>query len=71
MSWDLDAQHVAEARLDALYEHEEACQGLDPSAWPPYPGAAPFCGCQRCVVREALDAAWPVLRRAALEGAPE
>lgn len=35
------------------------------------PALAPYCGCTTCQVREALDAAWPILRRAALEGYPE
>lgn len=46
-------QQAAELRLaacqEALYEEEGAAT----------PSIAPFCGCDTCVVREVLDAAWP------------
>jgi len=35
------------------------------------PASAPFDGCTTCVVREVLHIAWPILREAALNGAPE
>jgi hypothetical protein len=62
-----EAQKAAEAHLEALDE----ClflegQGDEPD-WPE--SAGPYCGCQTCIVREALHAAWPHLRQAALEGA--
>ncbi len=48
--------------LDAeLEEYEQATASLDP------PLLAPYCGCQDCVVREALTAAWPHLLAAARE----
>jgi hypothetical protein len=31
-------------------------------------GGAPYCGCRSCEIREALAAAWPHLREAALAG---
>lgn len=53
------AQEAAEERLSycqsTLYEDEAEVpapgEGQEPSA--------PFCGCDTCVVREVLDAAWP------------
>lgn len=53
------AQQAAEKHLaacyDALVEEED-----DPEKWPESPASAPFCGCETCVVREVLYAAWPV-----------
>lgn len=72
MSWEADAQRAAEQRLSALWEHEEACEGLPVEDWPDAPPAlAPWCGCPTCIVRETLAAAWPIMRQAALDGAPE
>lgn len=62
------AHRAAEARLAALDEHAYGEQ--DPAAEAP-PALAAYCGCPTCQVRETLDAAWPYLRRAALEGYPE
>lgn len=68
----LEAHQAAERRLDDLGEWndhwEEHCgDECDcPDGPPPEPEmAGPFCGCQTCVVREALDAAWPILLEAA------
>lgn len=68
MSWEDDAQRAAEQRLAACNEHlwaEES--GEEPDG--PYPAVGPYCGCDTCVVREVLDAAWPVLLAAAREEA--
>lgn len=59
------AQEAAEARLamafDWMYHVEESED--------PHPGdtviAAAFCGCETCVVREVVIAAWPYLYAAA------
>ena len=72
VDWGIEAQKAAEARLDALEEFAEACDELPVEKWPEHPNAAgPYCGCRTCVVRETLDAAWPIMRRAALDGAQE
>lgn len=72
MSWEYEAQRVAEERIDKLAAYEEECECLPVEEWPEHPPAiAPYCGCQTCVVREVLAAAWPIMRQAALEGAPE
>lgn len=70
MNWEQQAQRAAEARIEALAEHEELCEGLPAEEWPEAPESnGPWCGCQTCVVREVLDAAWPIMRRAALDEA--
>lgn len=60
-----EAHQAAEDRLDqlgeALYAAEEGLDGADGA------DAGLFCGCQTCVVRETLEAAWPLLRQAAYE----
>lgn len=56
-------QRAAEARLAALDEElfgDEAA----PLAVPPPLSAGPYCGCQTCVVRETLDAAFLWLEEA-------
>lgn len=62
MSFDVgaEAQRAAEERLVAITEAEEALDE-NPEAEVDYPACAPFCGCETCVVREVLDAAWPVI----------
>lgn len=83
MSDDVDhgqeAQRAAEAHLEALDMALEAEYQIDVDQatdereghpeveWPD--SAGPYCGCQTCVIRETLWAAWPHLRQAALEGA--
>jgi hypothetical protein len=58
------AQRAGERRLAigmaATYDEVESLGGLEP------PGdvselCGPFCGCDTCIVREVLDAAWPHL----------
>ena len=55
----LEAQRAAEKRLAycsiLLYEEED----VSPSEVSK--PIAPYCGCDTCVVREVLDAAWPHL----------
>lgn len=58
-----EAQQAAEAHLDAIYEYEREVGGDDS------PSIGAWCGCQTCIIREVLFAAWPSLRDAALNGA--
>lgn len=59
-----EAQQAAELRLmtavDMLMSGDDEWQ----PEWDDLAG--PFCGCDTCVVREVLDAAWPFMRRIAL-----
>lgn len=54
--YGLDAQKAAEERLaeldQALADNDDDAVGL-------------YCGCETCMIREVLEAAWPALRRAA------
>lgn len=59
------AHRAAEARLDAIFEYEYESEP-DASELGPHPAVGLWCGCQTCLVREVLDAAWPHLRVAAL-----
>ena len=65
-----EAQVAAEAHVaacfDAYYANEELEDGQPEVGGPE---SAPFDGCDTCQVREALFAAWPLLRLAALDGA--
>lgn len=72
--YGLEAQRAAEAHLEAcweaLHEQEDAdmageWESSAPDRWPVTAG--PFCGCETCVVREVLFAAWPILTEAAKE----
>ena len=62
------AQRSAEERLslavDSVWEDD-----------PEHPAyaimAGPFCGCDTCVVREIIDAAWPFLKEIALMEGPD
>lgn len=67
---EIEAQRAAEARLTAANEwlwldeegeyagdHDDAREGAEL--------AGPYCGCDTCLVREVLDAAWPHLYRMA------
>lgn len=52
------AQDAAERRLEIAREHlfdDGEGEGL----------SGPYCGCETCLVREILDAAWPHLYRLA------
>lgn len=62
------AQKAAEEHLTACWEAywaEEECESLD--ELPESPACAPFCGCETCVVREVLYAAWPIIEQATAE----
>lgn len=74
------AQHAGERRYAFAQEQLYADEAEDPDTYleglaRDYPGerlAGPFCGCDTCIVREVLDAAWPHLLEAArLEAANE
>lgn len=57
------AQRAAELRLAEAGDRWHAEQdGADLDVWDGFPGGA-FCGCDTCVVREVLDAAWPHLEQ--------
>jgi hypothetical protein len=60
------AEAAATAHVGAcsqwLYESEE----LPVDEWPESPAVGPFDGCDTCVVREALAAAWPAWLAAVL-----
>lgn len=64
--WAAEAQKAAEEHLAACYEAmwDEHDEGLDS------PAIAPFCGCDTCVVREVLWAAWSHLQRGVTSGGP-
>lgn len=80
---EAQAQRAAVTHLqacaEAMDEAEEALSAGDEpiteeflANLPPSPAVAPFDGCDDCVVREVLHAAWPALtelaRRAVLAG---
>lgn len=61
-----EAQQAAEKHLAAIQAAEEAAEELgdDLVNWPDTAG--PWCGgCDTCMVRETLFAAWPILLEAA------
>jgi hypothetical protein len=58
------AQRAAELRLMDAYERFGREMDDDDEAWDGWEGGA-YCGCDTCLVREVLTAAWPDLRRAA------
>lgn len=63
------AQRSAEERIglatDLLFNEDDET----------HPGysflAGPYCGCDTCIVREVLDAAWPFLKEIALMEGPD
>lgn len=62
------AQKAAEEHLSACWEAywaEEESESLEDL--PESPACAPFCGCETCVVREVLFAAWPIIEQATTE----
>ena len=58
--WGYEAQKVAEAHLGACMESMFAEQEGEEAA---SPASAPFDGCDTCITREVLHAAYPVLER--------
>lgn len=61
-----EAQRAAERRLMDVNDRFGREMDDDETAWDDFDGAAPYCGCETCLVREILSAAWPHLERAAL-----
>ena len=68
----LEAHEAAEKHLRIVQDwndHWEEHFGDEcdcPGGPPPEPDmAGPFCGCETCVIRETLHAAWPILLEAA------
>jgi hypothetical protein len=70
--WGVEAHKAAEDRLDLcqawlyFHENEDGYEEQEPAQ--PDPSSAPFCGCETCVVREVLDAAWPIIEAAIRSG---
>ena len=67
--WGVLAQKAAEKHLaacmEAMFAMDEGEEEVES------PASATFCGCDTCIVREVLYAAWPILERWALEeGSP-
>jgi hypothetical protein len=63
-----EAQHAAERRLsvaNAMFvaDEEGGHDDADHPEWDEISGA--YCGCDTCIVREVLDAAWPHLKEIA------
>jgi hypothetical protein len=54
------AQRAAEKHLDACHEAMWAWEEGDDEI--ESPASAPFCGCDTCIVREVLWAAWPIFQ---------
>lgn len=65
VDWPLQAQKAAEAHLAACEEAQFAWEENADSEVES-PASAPFCGCNTCVVREVLFAAWPILEKWAI-----
>jgi hypothetical protein len=67
---EVHAQKAAEFRLAAanefLWDEEEGeFADLHDEAKPSPYLAGPYCGCDTCIAREVIDAAWPYLYRLA------
>lgn len=69
-TYDLEkaAQKAAEERLNAAYERlwSEEDGDVPHEDSPEWDEVGPFCGCETCIVREVLDAAWPYLKELAV-----
>jgi hypothetical protein len=57
-----EIQKDAEIHLDACYEamYDETDH---PDLQITSPSVGPFCGCNRCIVREVLAGAWPAIEK--------
>ena len=60
----IKAQRAAEAHLAACYDAMNQWEEDEYDSSIESPASAPFCGCDTCVVREVLWAAWPILEEA-------
>jgi hypothetical protein len=58
--WAAEAQRAAETRLALCAEWRDHYENDGDEPTEPDPSCAPYCGCDTCVVREILDAAWPI-----------
>lgn len=58
---DVALQRAADQQVARCEQYEELIDSLPLELWPPNPASAPYCGCTRCVTREALAGAWPVI----------
>lgn len=70
--WGYEAQRAAEKHLAACQEAEWGAEELlgaggELADTPESPACGPFCGCETCVVREVLHAAWPVFEQSQQE----
>lgn len=71
-TWERKVQEACETRLEqcmtAYWHREEEGCGGECKDEPNDPSCAPFDGCDTCVVREILDAAWPFMAEASKKG---
>lgn len=69
--WGREAHDAAVAHWDACEAWMDWYDGGEVKGERPAggdPASAPYCGCQNCVVREVLYAAWPVIEEAIRAG---
>lgn len=71
--WGHHAQKIAEAHLQACSDWAQWYEeGGEESGYPkpdvPDPSVGPYCGCDTCIIRETLAAAWPVIEAAVRSG---
>lgn len=71
MATPADRDFFQEAH-DAAEKHLAICNAIEWEELDQEPEgftqAGPYCGCETCMIRETLHAAWPLLREAALAG---
>lgn len=60
-----EAQKAAEKRVNDMFHRFHLEMEGDETAWDDYKGMGAYCGCETCLVREILGAAWPYLWKAA------
>lgn len=69
--WGAQAQQAAEERVNLCNEWLEWYEeggGEAPRPELPDPSVAPYCGCQTCLIRESLDASWPIIEAGVRSG---
>lgn len=65
VDWGARAQRAAEQHVhDCIEAEESASDGVDVAS----PASEPFCDCLKCIIRETLYAAWPVIEEALRDG---